>query len=45
MAERGIVVDQSILHHCVIRLVPLLDKPFRRHKRAVGVAGEWIKPT
>lgn len=36
MAERGITVDHSTLHRWVIRLVPLLDKAFRRHKRAVG---------
>lgn len=35
MAERGIIVDHSTLHRWVIRLVPLLDKAFRRHKRAV----------
>lgn len=36
MAERGIVVDHSTLHRWVIRLVPLLDKAFRQHKRTVG---------
>lgn len=36
MSERGIVVDHSTLHRWVIRLVPLLDKVFRRHKRTVG---------
>ena len=36
MAERGITVDHSTLHRWGIRLVPLLDKAFRRHKRAVG---------
>jgi len=36
MAERGIVVDHSTLHRWVIRLVPLLDKAFRWHKRPVG---------
>ncbi|WP_274851801.1 IS6 family transposase [Serratia marcescens] len=36
MAERGIIVDHSTLHRWVIRLVPLLDKAFRRHKRPVG---------
>ncbi|WP_447880148.1 IS6 family transposase [Serratia fonticola] len=36
MAERGIVVDHTTLHRWVIRLVPLLDKAFRRHKRSVG---------
>ena len=52
MAERGIVVDHSTLHRWVIRLVPLLDKAFRRHKRSVGrrwrmdetyikVKGQW----
>ena len=52
MAERGIVVDHSTLHRWVIRLVPLLDKVFRRHKRTVGrrwrmdetyikVKGQW----
>ena len=36
MAERCIVVDHSTIHRWVIRLVPLLDKAFRRHKRSVG---------
>jgi transposase-like protein len=36
MTERGISVDHSTLHRWVIRLVPLLDKAFRRHKRSVG---------
>ncbi len=36
MAKRGIVVDHSTLHICVIRLVPLLDKAFHRHKSTVG---------
>jgi len=36
MVERGIHVDHSTLHRWVIRLVPLLDKVFRRHKQAVG---------
>ena len=52
MAERGIVVDHSTLHRWVIRLVPLLDKAFRRRKRTVArrwrmdetyikVKGQW----
>lgn len=52
MAERGVAVDHSTLHRWVIRLVPLLDKAFRRHKRAAGrrwrmdetyirVRGQW----
>ncbi|UIN15941.1 IS6 family transposase [Yersinia ruckeri] len=52
MAERGIAIDHSTLHRWVIRLVPLLDKAFRRHKRSVGrrwrmdetyikVKGQW----
>jgi transposase-like protein len=36
MAERGIIVDHSTLYRWVIRLVPLLDKAFRRRKRTVG---------
>ncbi|CRY69488.1 putative transposase remnant [Yersinia pekkanenii] len=36
MAEPGIIVDHSTLHRWVIRMVPLLDKVFRRHKRSVG---------
>ncbi|EOS92778.1 ISYps1 transposase [Erwinia tracheiphila PSU-1] len=39
MAERGTVVDPSTRHRRVIRLVPLPDRAFRRHKRAVG--GHW----
>ncbi len=52
MAERSIIVDYSTLHRRVIRLVPVLDKAFRRYKRAVGprwrmdetcirVRGQW----
>ena len=52
MAERGIIIDHSTLHRWVIRLVPLLDKAFRRRKRPVGrrwrmdetyikVRGQW----
>ncbi|MBF4114166.1 IS6 family transposase [Enterobacter cloacae] len=52
MAERGITVDHSTLQRWIIRLVPLLDKAFRRHKRPVGcwwrmdetyirVRGQW----
>ncbi|WP_243469013.1 IS6 family transposase [Paraburkholderia sp. PGU19] len=52
MAERGIEVDHSSVHRWVIKLVPLFEKAFRRHKRAVGrswrvdetyvkVKGQW----
>lgn len=52
MAERGIIVGHFTLHRWVIRLMPLLDKAFRRHKRTVGrqrrmdeicikVRGQW----
>ncbi|KAF1366555.1 transposase-like protein [Yokenella regensburgei] len=52
MAERGIIVGHFTLHRWVIRLVPLLDKAFHRHKRTVGrrwrmdeicikVRGQW----
>jgi len=36
MSERSITVDHSTLHRWIIRLVPLLDKAFRRHKRSVA---------
>lgn len=42
MAERGIIVDHSTLHRRVIRLVPLLDKAFRLHKRAVDTADQTV---
>jgi putative transposase len=52
IAERGFEVDHSTVHRWVIKLVPLLEKQFRRHKRPVGkswrmdesyikVKGEW----
>jgi transposase-like protein len=52
MAERGIAVDHSSVHRWVIKLVPLFEKTFRRHKRPVGeswrmdetyvkVKGQW----
>jgi transposase-like protein len=37
MAERGILVDHSTLYRWIIRLTPLLNKAFRRNKRAVCV--------
>src|SRR5258708_4427055 len=36
MAERGIEVDHSTVHRWVIKLVPLFEKTFRKHKQPVG---------
>jgi transposase-like protein len=36
VVERGIEVDHSSVHRRVIKLVPLFEKAFRRHKRPVG---------
>jgi transposase-like protein len=36
VVERGIEVDHSSVHRWVIKLVPLFEKAFRRHKRPVG---------
>jgi putative transposase len=33
MAERGFEVDHSSVHRWVIKLVPLFEKAFRKHKR------------
>jgi putative transposase len=52
MAERGLAVDHSTVHRWAIKLLPALEKAFRRCKRAVGkswrmdetyvkVRGEW----
>ena len=52
MAERGFEVDHSTVHRWVIKLIPLFEKAFRRHKRPVGkswrmdetyikVGGKW----
>jgi len=52
MAERGFEVDHSTVHRWVIKLVPLFEKAFRKHKRPVGkswrmdetyvkVSGDW----
>ncbi|EIF32984.1 LOW QUALITY PROTEIN: transposase [Burkholderia sp. Ch1-1] len=52
MAERGFEVDHSSVHRWVIKLVPLFEKAFRKHKRPVGkswrmdetyvkVVGQW----
>ncbi|MCW2256081.1 transposase-like protein [Providencia alcalifaciens] len=45
MAERWIEVDHSILHRWVIRIIPLVDKAFRRYKRPVGRRWRMVKPT
>ena len=39
MAERGVIVDHATLHRWLTRVVPLLDKAFRRYKRRPG--GRW----
>jgi transposase-like protein len=36
MAERGLSIDHSTVHRWAIKLLPLLEKTFRRHKRPVG---------
>ena len=52
MVEHGIEVDHATVHRWVIKLVPLFEKAFRKHKRQVGkswrmdetyikVRGEW----
>ena len=52
MAERGISVDHSTVHRWALKLLPVLEKAFRRRKRPVGkswrmdetyirVKGEW----
>ncbi|NPT61963.1 IS6 family transposase [Paraburkholderia sp. 5N] len=52
MAERGFEVDHSSVHRWVIKLVPLFEQAFRKHKRPVGkswrmdetyvkVRGQW----
>jgi putative transposase len=52
MAERGVSVDHSTVHRWSIKLLPVLEKAFRYHKRPVGkswrmdetyirVKGEW----
>src|SRR6267378_741307 len=52
MAERGVSVDHSTVHRWAIKLLPVLEKAFRRRKLPVGkswrmdetyirVKGEW----
>ena len=36
MAERAIGVDHSTVHRWVLKLVPLFEKTFRKHKLPVG---------
>ncbi len=36
MAERGISVDHSSVHRWAIKVLPVLEKTFRHHKKAVG---------
>ena len=39
MEERGVSVDHSTVNRWAIKFFPLLEKIFRKHKRAVG--GSW----
>ena len=36
MAERGVSVDHSTVHRWALKLLPVLEKAFRCHKRPVG---------
>jgi putative transposase len=36
VAERGICVDHSTVHRWALKLLPVLEKAFRRRKRPVG---------
>ena len=36
MHERGVPVDHSTIHRWIIKLTPVLEKAFRRHKRKRG---------
>jgi putative transposase len=38
MADRGLAVDHSSVHRWVVKLLPLFEKAFRRHKRPVGTS-------
>ena len=38
MQERGVFVDHSSINRWAIRFLPLLEKVFRKHKRAVGAS-------
>ena len=44
MKERGVDIDHSTLHRWVIRLTPLLDQAFKKHKKAVGTHW-WMDET
>ena len=39
MQERGVFVDHPSINRLAIRFLPLLEKVFRKHKRAVS--GSW----
>ncbi|MGF6919284.1 transposase-like protein [Paraburkholderia sp. 40] len=38
MAERGFEVDRPTVHRWVIKLVPVFEKAFHKHKRPVGMS-------
>lgn len=38
MEERGVLVDHSTVSRWAIRFLPLLEKVFRKYKRAVGAS-------
>lgn len=39
MQERGVLVDHSSINRWAIRVLPLIEKMARKHKRPVG--GSW----
>lgn len=36
MAKRGIEVDHSTVHRRAVKILPVMGKEFRRHKRPLG---------
>ena len=41
MAERGIAVDHSTVRRWAIKVLPVLEKAFRRHKKATRSLKSW----
>ena len=38
MQERGVTVDHSTIHRWTLRLIPVLERTFRKRKAAVGTS-------
>ena len=45
MEERGVELDHATVQRRVVKYTPLLEVEFRKKRKLLAPAGEWMRPT